>query len=1025
MGVSTLAAAVTASFYAWEIRGRGWSLADYPVSLEPPHRPFFLLPGLGYDQAPVDDGKRPTLLSTLAEGAARLFHRQEASASATEPFEEETAYPGASQIPLATLEIRAQPDFQAKLEEQLRLIAALSVASRPVSFELIGHAGAVTLQVVCAEEDLAHVEESIVGYVPEVTVLRGTDRLQESWEFGAPQLIVDFGLAQEFFLPLTVPRALDPDPYIPIAHALARTGRGETVCLQILFEHVRNPWGRTIHAALVGPDGTDLIADAPDFPSLAREKTKTPFLAVVVRLATLARTDERARELAWSCVGFFQQFTRADGNEFIPLDNDGYSVPLHEEALVERTSYRTGMLLSAAELANLVHIPDASLRHAALKREHIATSAAPSEAKGHTIILGTNEHRGVVEQVTISEEARLEHMHVIGASGTGKSTFLLNLICQDIYLGHGIGVLDPHGDLVDEILARIPKERNGDVIVFDPSDEEWPVGFNVLAAGSDIEKNLLAADLVGIVERLSTSWGDTMTTVLGNAVAAFLEHPEGGTLLDLRRFLIDERFRSAFLTGVNDDAIRFFWEHEYALIGTRSVGPILTRLDTFLRSRTIRNIVSQKNARLNFAATLAEGKIFLAKLSQGLIGEANAALLGSLLVTKFHQLALARQQSPKSARRPFYLYLDEFQHFVTPSMASLLTEGRKYGIGLVLAHQSLAQLDLSPRVESAMLSAYARVAFRTSDSDARKLADGFASFDASTLQRLRRGQALVRFGSAASDCNLSTALPEAVDENTADRRRTDVIAHSRQRYATPRAEIQVATTIALPEQSIEVVARPREKPAPVQPEPAPIQLEVPPVEHPMTSHEVQRTPAPRKTTPAAPTPQRAGNTTELGRGGQQHKYIQHLIKRLAEERGLRAIIEEATIDGRSVDVVLRSDTTAIACEVSVTTDVEHELQNIRKCVDLGFSRILFVSPDKRRREKLAAGVQGIGSIPIDAIAPEEIVAVLDDLQTGASPAESTVRGYKVKVKRQTLAYADVAQRRSVLAQVIARSLAQR
>ena len=1015
MATPTLAEAITASFYAWELRGRGWLRADYPVSLEPPHRPLLLVPGSGYGSTPLDDGKRPTFFSVLIDRAKGLFARAAKPEESDEQFEEEPLYAAAPRAPLVALSIRAPVNFKANNEIALRLITALSITSRPVSFELIGHNGMVALQIVCAEDDARHVVESITGFAPVVGVVPIDDQLVTAFEDGAESLIVDFGLRHEFFLPLRIVEPSHADPYIPLLGALAQAGRDEMVCVQILFEHVRNSWGRTILHAVTDADGSSRIADAPEFVALAREKVGSPLLAVVTRLAISGGSPARRAELSRATSAFFIQFTRQDGNSLIPLENDDYDEALHRESFLTRESYRSGMLLSAAELVGLVHLPDASLAHSALLREHGHTRPLPSVARGHELVLGANEHQGVSQPVTIAKEARLEHMHVIGATGTGKSTLLLNLIMQDIAHGHGLAVLEPHGDLIDDILARIPEERTNDVIVFDPSDEAWPVGFNILSAGSEIEKNLLASDLVGIFERLSTSWGDTMTTVLGNAVLAMIERPDGGTLVDLKRFLVEDGFRKVFVADIPDQSIRQFWEKEYPIIGSRSVGPLLARLDTFLRSRLVRNVVSQKNARLDLASGMESGKILLAKLSQGLIGEENSSLLGSLLVSKFHQLALARQRKSIGARPPFYLYLDEFQHFVTPSLGSLLSEGRKYGVGLVLAHQSLAQMDVSARIENAVLSAHIRIAFRVSDSDARKLADGFGSFETKDLQRLDRGEALIRLGSATSDCNLRTYPAQIVDEETASRRREHVIARSREQFATPIAELQISTAIEVPAEEVSAPAASRR--ALREPEEA-----KPPKEQRDPLPQVERADTPQPVLKRVKQVEDERAVAELGRGGREHKYIQHLIKRLAEERGFRAIIEEPIADGRSIDVVLRTATLAIACEVSVTTNVDHEVENIRKCVEGGFTRIFFICPDKRRREKVLEGAKGFAGNALAVLAPEELLVALDELHALAAPEETQVRGYKVKVNRQPISYEDLAQRRSALAEVIARSL---
>jgi hypothetical protein len=282
----------------------------------------------------------------------------------------------------------------------------------------------------------------------------------------------------------------------------------------------------------------------------------------------------------------------------------------------------------------------------------------------------------------------------------------------------------------------------------------------------------LASDLTGVFARLSTSWGDVMNTVLGQAVLAILESEVGGTLLDLRRFLVDDRFRAQYLTTIHDQEIRYFWQKEYQAIGTKSIGPILTRLNMFLRSKLVRHIVGQKNARLNLGDVMNKGEqILLVKLAQGMIGEENAALLGSLFVSKFHQHALARQSMAKAQRRPFFLYADECQHFVTPSLEALHGEGRKYALGMTLAHQTLAQIESMPKVAAAILgNAYTRVVFRVGSGDAKKLAEGLSFFERDDIESLGRGQAIVRIGGAANDCNIATVPVLSVPPDEAEAR---------------------------------------------------------------------------------------------------------------------------------------------------------------------------------------------------------------------------------------------------------------
>jgi hypothetical protein len=786
--------------------------------------------------------------------------------------------------------------------------------------------------------------------------------------------------------------------------------------LQVLFSQVQNPWAKTVATAIDDGEGDSIIGDQPDFPKLAAEKNASPLLAVVLRIAVAAPDGERLQSLSRKLEAFFRQFARPDGNALIPLANDGYPDELHEDALLSRTSFRTGMILSLDELVGLVHLPDKSIRHEALERESGTTKRAPPESVGHELVLGINAHAGREVLVTVPRLSRLEHMHLIGVTGRGKSTLLLNLITQDIEHGDGLAVLDPHGDLVDDILERVPESRVSDIIVFDPSDVDYPIGFNILTATSEIEQNLIASDAVAMFRRLSTSWGDAMTTVLAQGVLAMLASPTPTTLVDLRRFLVDESFRGRFLEKLDDPEIAYFWAKEFPLIGARSFGPILTRLDTFLRMRMIRNIVGQRTQRLDIARVIAERKVFLARLSKGLIGEENAALLGSLICSKFQQCALARQRIPQTSRSPFYFYVDEFQNFVTPSVGSLLAEGRKFGVGLVLAHQDLGQLKSSGQVESSVLgSTHTRIVFRVSDSDARQLAEGFASFEASDLQNLSLGDAIVRMGGARNDFNLKT-FPRKKAGEEAEAIREQIIDFSRETYARARRDVEAE--VAPPKDEERVQLRNAES-AVLRAQPAatlaPTQTveSVQPAEPEIGDVPVPPKPKRRQTEPLPP--------KELGKGGDEHRYLQHLIKRLGEERGFRAIIEEDIGARRSIDVVLRRDALSLAFEISIATEIDHEVENLRKC-GVSFTQVFFVSKNKRKRDEAVRRLKESGvTTAVVALAPEDIVAALDTFEAPPT-SESKVRGYKVKVSRQLVSYQDIASKRSAIAEVIARSL---
>ena len=569
----------------------------------------------------------------------------------------------------------------------------------------------------------------------------------------------------------------------------------------------------------------------------------------------------------------------------------------------------------------------------------------------------------------------------------------------------------------------IPAHRIDDVVLFDPSDHEFPVGFNILSAHTELEKILLASDLSSVFQRLSTSWGDQMHSVLTNAILAFLESKEGGTLADLRRFLVDPAFREKHLRSVTDAEVVYYWRKSFPLLGgNKSLGPLMTRLETFLGPKPIRYIVSQKENRLDFGDIMDSGKIFLAKLSQGEIGKKNSHLLGSLLMAKFQEQAMSRQAVALAERRPFWLYVDEFPNFISSSMAEILAGARKYNLGLVLAHQELRQLQAEPDLAAAVLSnAGTRIVFRVGDADAKVLAEGFSDFDADGLRRLGKGEAISRIERSDWDFNLTVPFLDKDNIASGKRTRDEVIRSSRAKYATPRSEVE--KTLA-PQQvtSVETVAEPAEtelaETLPREPNVTPVIVPSVPVESP---------PAP-KSTIAPP--------ADLGRGGAQHQSIQHKLKAAAEELGFRAVIEKPILDGQgSIDLALEKENFAIACEITVTTTTDHEFGNVKKCLRAGYTRVAVVSPRAERlrqiEEAVKAALTASESECVGYFSPDTFITWLRSFVSSiptpepALPAEHTCRGYKVRCNAAKLSEEERKAKEEIALKAIAETMKKR
>jgi hypothetical protein len=1016
-------------FYSWELRGRGWQVWDEPVDLEPPFEPFFGHHLEPYD--PPDDGRKHTVLSWLFDLAHRAVGggSGKVASGSKPPTQPSDAGPDVWESPGELVELRLAfpPTLDVGPETAEQFLLTLSRLRHPLSFELVGHHDKVFAQLACESEDVSAVRNAIAAFLPDASVEVQQNGLAAHWTDSedADEVIAEFGLSREFMLPLATKRKWTVDPLTGIFGALSDVEVGEIALLQVLFKPVAHPWAESIFRSVTFADGTPLFVGMRDFVKQAKAKAASPIFAAVIRIACQSKEPGRALELARTLAGAMAAFSDSQGNELIPLDNEEYDLAEHAEDLIQRRCRRSGMLLNASELASFVHLPSAAIRLPKLRGPEARTKAAPQLVLGHMLRLGENVHENQTRAVTLRPDQRARHVHVIGASGTGKSTLLLNLILQDVQRGDGVAVLDPHGDLIDEVLRRIPANRIDDVVLFDPSDEDFPVAFNLLAARSATEKNLLASDLVAVFRRLSTSWGDQMTSVLGNAILAVLENSRGGTITDLRRLLVEPSFRKSYLATVEDPDVVYYWTKEFPLLTGRPQAPVLTRLDQFLRPKPIRYMVSQQQDRLDFANIMDRGRIFLARLSHGAIGEENAHLLGSILVSKFHQIAIGRQRQREEDRRYFWLYIDEFHNFVTPSMASILSGARKYRLGLVLAHQELRQLESqSPDVASAVLAnAFTRACFRLGDQDAKKLEGGFSYFEANDLQNLGTGEAICRVERSEFDFNLRTVPIPDVDEPTASAVRDRVMELSRQKYATPRRDVEETLRVARGSESTEAepVVEPRaERPKKQAPPPKPAEVPLPPVKE----QEPKPAPPPTKPLPVAVPVQR--EPKDLGRGGAEHKYLQQLVKQWAEGMGYRASIEDNVLGGRGVDVALRKGETTIACEITVTTDQEHEVGNLLKCLVAGYQHVVALSPDARRLGRLRKVAEP--RIPeadrsrVHFFMPEALFSFLQELEVQQLNKEQTVRGYKVKTSFRTLSEDEERARREAVSQVVAKSM---
>jgi Helicase HerA, central domain len=392
----------------------------------------------------------------------------------------------------------------------------------------------------------------------------------------------------------------------------------------------------------------------------------------------------------------------------------------------------------------------------------------------------------------ISAADQRHHMYIIGKTGSGKTTLLRNLIVQHIAAGHGVGLIDPHGDLAEELLDCIPPRRADDLVYFHPGDLEFPIGLNLLANVAPDERPLVASGIVGAFKSIwHDSWGARLEYILYNAIAALLDCPNT-SLLGVNRLLTDSLYRERVVRKVGDPFVRAFWAEEYESYDPHfmreAIAPIQNKIGQFLLNPAVRNILGQVQRKVSMPFMMNEGRIFIANLSKGRLGADKANLLGSLLATEFQLAAMTRVNQPEEERRDFYLFIDEFHNFTTDAFATILSEARKYRLSLTLSHQYLDQLSLPIR-HAVLGNVGTTISFRIGNSDAEIAAKEFGEYPPSAFVDLDRYEVLVKLMQNGSTCQPFSARTMPPLEDTIGRREK-LIARSREKYASPRAEIE-------------------------------------------------------------------------------------------------------------------------------------------------------------------------------------------------------------------------------------------
>ena len=641
-----------------------------------------------------------------------------------------------------------------------------------IAFEIASQIGGADISFyVAVPKHLANVFEKYVqGVYPDAVV----EKVPQDYTVFEPQGFYSgayLKLSQSPLFPLSTYQTLEKDPLSVITNDLSKIGVNEGGAVQVLIRPVsgnsiRKMGEKALKKIREGKQARSAVAEVSQpimevFDELSKTKQNTATedqqrmkqkthdqkdydaiqskiqkqcFETNIRIITSAQTHERSEEILEHLISAFSQFSLSAINSLSP--KKVYKGELKK--LVYDFSFRNfnpnqSNVLNLEELASIYHFPTHLTETPYIKASKSGVAAPPSDLpeKGVNLI-GKVLYRGEEKKIYFaSKEDRRRHFYIIGQTGVGKSTLLSEMIRQDIQNGEGVGVVDPHGELINDILANIPKERAEDVVLFEPFDLERPCGLNMLEYDTPEQKDFAVQEMIAIFYKLFPPEiiGPMFEHYMRNAMLALMsDQTNPGTLVEIPKMFTDNAFLQEKIKKVSDPIVRNFWLKEWAQTtgSTRSdmLGYVVSKVGRFIENEMMRNIIGQGKSGFDLSKIMDEKKIFLANLSKGLTGEVNSSLLGLILVSKMQMAAMKRSRISEDQRKDFYLYIDEFQNFTTDSVATILSEARKYKLNLIMAHQYIPQL--TDQIKNAVLGNAGTIgAFRIGAEDAEYLEKQF------------------------------------------------------------------------------------------------------------------------------------------------------------------------------------------------------------------------------------------------------------------------------------------------------------
>ncbi len=694
------------------------------------------------------------------------------------------------------------------------------------SFEIACTDKKISFYINCPKHLQELVEKQLQAQYPHAFVeqVKGYNPFQKGAWVEAEELV----LSKKYVYPFRTYKNMESDPLSAITNAMSKLTEGEGAAVQFILSPAGTKWqGKPRHMALEIQQGKNpemvekgafyrfmkdimrgfgqaisgsksgsgqgnshkdlsgyyspiqLTPMQQEIVKRLEEKASRPGYKVNVRLITSSVIPGNAKLHMRNMLSSFLQYNMPPFNGFYPKKRNRNDIIKDYLFRIFRDSGK--FILNTEELASLWHLPTPYIETPNIK--WLTSKKAPPPIHSHKegLLIGNNIYRGVETPIYMGREDRRRHTYILGRTGSGKSVLLSNMAIQDIKNGEGLCVIDPHGDLIQDILVNVPKERAEDVILFEPFDMERPLGLNMLEVDSEEQKDFAVQEMISIFYKLVTDpamLGPMFEHNMRNAMLTLMadeEHP--GTIADIPRIFTDNEFQRYKLSKVKDPVVRLFWEKEMAKTSdfhkSEMLGYLISKVGRFVENTMMRNIVGQSKSGFSFRKVMDEGKVLLVNLSKGRTGEINAKLLGLILVSKLQIAALSRADIPEDQRRDFYLYVDEFQNFITDAFSSILSEARKYKLNLVIAHQYLGQLEQQAGAQGAgskdlrdavFGNVGSMIVFRTGAEDAEVLSKEFAptfnQFDLVNIERFNAYVKLMVNGTASKPFNMATLPPQ-------------------------------------------------------------------------------------------------------------------------------------------------------------------------------------------------------------------------------------------------------------------------